>query len=126
MRAIGSREPLISDGLEMFPQFSEAADDEQLLSAGSGIHLLMLKNPGIAMRNEHGIEPGSEGRIDIRLRAVADHPCAGVITVVSFSNLRIHICFFLGHDLRCRKELLDARALYFSGLLSGCAFGYQN
>ena len=58
----------------MLPQLREAAHDQQALRRRRGIHFFMFQDPGIAVRDENRVQSRSQRRIDVRLRAVADHP----------------------------------------------------
>lgn len=87
----------------MFAQFSEAADDEQLLRSRSRINLFMFQNPGISVGNEYRVQPRGQGRIDVGFRTIADHPGRIMIQAELPDDSRIGICIFLGHHLDDRK-----------------------
>src|SRR5229473_4691680 len=59
---------------EVVPQIRELVDDNQL--TGAVADLLPLQRPGARMRYEYGVQPAFQRRVDIRLRAVTDHPGA--------------------------------------------------
>src|SRR5579862_8068268 len=61
-----------ADRSEMFQQVAKLGNDHQL--AGAALQLVVFQNPGRGMRNEDGVQPRLQRRIDVAARAVADHP----------------------------------------------------
>ena len=54
----------------MFAEFGEAADDEELLAGGGRVDFFVFQYPGVAVRNEDGVEARSQRGIDIGFWAV--------------------------------------------------------
>lgn len=98
----------------MLPQFGEAADDQKVLSRRCRADLFVLQNPGIAVRNEHRVQSGGERRVDVRLRAVSDHPGRVVLQFIFVSQRGINFRIFLGNNFDGREVFVDTRALDLS------------
>ena len=91
-----------------------------------GIEFLVLKNPGIAVRNEDGVQSGSQRGIDVGLRAVSDHPGGRRSATVFFDELRVGRLVLLRHDLRRLEKFPQSRAFDLAALLGERALRYQD
>jgi hypothetical protein len=60
--------------LEYGAKFGEGIEFEQVLAFGGGVEGGVLEDPGAFVEEEDGMEAGGQGRVDIALGAVADHP----------------------------------------------------
>src|SRR5437879_6441627 len=89
-------------------------------------HFFMFKNPRISVWHEHRIHSCGQGRIDVRLWAVAHHPAGFGEQIVFRNDLSINSHILLRDDLYRREVLLQTGALDFSSLLRNCALGHQN
>src|SRR5271165_4156057 len=94
----GRMRPSPHEFLEVFAQLGEAAYDEQLLIGRRGIEFFVLKNPGIAMRDENRVQTRSQRGIDVGLRTVANHPGGVVGQVVFVSHAGIYGGILLWND----------------------------
>jgi hypothetical protein len=80
-------------------QFAETPNDQQLLRRIGLIDLFVLKYPGVAVRNEDGIQTRSQRGIYVGLRAVADHPRGIYRETESCDYLRVGLWMFLCDNL---------------------------
>src|SRR5262249_60904557 len=87
---------------------------------------LVLQYPSVVMGHEDRMEPRRKSGIDVRFRAVADHPGNRMIETVLVCNLRVGPRIFLGHDFTGTEEFFQSRALDLPHLLGGDAFGPQD
>ncbi len=63
--------------LEMFFQVPEFLHLQQRQPLWRRINCFMLQDPCHVMGDEHRVNARGQGGIDVRLGAVADHPCGG-------------------------------------------------
>lgn len=112
--------------LEMESQLGDAGKFEQMLACRRSVDHLMLQYPGKVVRNEDRIESGGQRRIDVRARAVSDHPSRRRFAGVVRDQVGICSYVFLGQHLNCSKMRLKPRALEFAGLFLQIALGYQD
>src|SRR5471032_3038177 len=64
--------PMLTRDLEVRAQVAEAVELKQQSRPRTDV--FFLKHPCAGMRDEHRVETRGEGRVHVRLRAVADHP----------------------------------------------------
>src|SRR6185437_10762415 len=81
---------------EQFLQIRKSIHDEEPAIAVPD--LLALEGPGPLVRHEHGAYPGFESGIDIRFRAVADHPRSTAIEAARPYQILIRHCVLFLHD----------------------------
>ena len=110
----------------MFAQFGEAPDDEKFLSGRSWIQLFVFQYPGVAVRDEDGVQSGGQRGVDVGLWAVADHPGRVAIESELLDDARIGRRIFFGNDFRVRKILSHSRALDLARLLGYRSLGHQD
>ena len=92
----------------MVAQIAESIDYEQLLSGGSSGQFLMLQYPSLVVGNEDGMESSGERGIDVRFRAVANHPGGiGHKSILGDGGAVCRLVFF-GDDFDSGKEFLQA------------------
>ena len=68
----------------------------------------MFEDPGVIVRNEYGVDPGSKGGIDVGLGAVADHPGALGLELVFGNNRLINGRIFFRNNLHGPEVFLHA------------------
>ena len=90
---------------EVFAEFGEAAYYQELLALGGGVYFFVFQYPRVAVGDEDRVETCGQGRIDVGLWAVADHPGGIVAAFVLLGDVRIDLGILLGYDLR-RGEIL--------------------
>jgi hypothetical protein len=110
----------------MLPQFGKPPDDEQFLPRRSRIDLLVLQDPGVAVRHKNRVQTGRHRGIDIRLRTVADHPRGIERQLMFFDHAPVCSWIFLGDNLDRGKIFLQAGALDLSRLLGDRSLGHQD
>jgi hypothetical protein len=59
---------------EDFSEAGEGVEFDEVLAGGGSGNFGVLKHPGIFVEKKDGMEAGGEGRVDVALGAVADHP----------------------------------------------------
>ncbi len=59
----------------------------------------MFEDPGVFVEEEDGMEPGSQGGIDVALGAVADHPAGVRLELVTGDDGVVGGGIFFGDDL---------------------------
>src|SRR3984893_761947 len=112
--------------LAMRPQFGAPLHYQQLPWRFCRLYFLMLQHPRSPLRNEHGVQPRSQSRIDIRLRAVANHP-GGVRKQFVLGNHRMVSGDILFRDNFNRSEIFfQTGAFDLAGLLRHGALGHQD
>ena len=67
---------------KMTGQIGEGGEFEEILACRRLVNDLVFENPGKVMRDEDGVQSCTEGRVYVRARAVADHPCIATVTSV--------------------------------------------
>src|ERR1700675_3183474 len=65
----------VTRALEVFAEVAETIYHQQPLRRWRRRDFLVFENPGVTVRDEDGVQPRSEGGVDIRPWAVADQPC---------------------------------------------------
>src|SRR5690242_1783700 len=85
--------------LEMFYQLPKRRHHQELTIRRRGHDFFVLQNPSVVMRNEHCIKSGAQSRIDVRLGAVAHHPCALPIESVLHDYRVVSSLILFGNDL---------------------------
>src|ERR1700687_2258089 len=113
-------------GLEVFAEVAETIYHQQPLRRWRWYYFLVLKNPGVAVRNEDGVQSRGEGGVDIRLWAVADHPGGVRREGVLGDGGAVGRFVLLGHDLAGGKIFFQSWAPVFPGLLGGFSFGHHD
>jgi hypothetical protein len=109
--------------LEITDQLSEGGQFEKMLSGRGLVDDLVLEDPGEVVGDEDRVEASRESRVNVRARAVADHPgVAGLATVVGDEGAVGVVVFFV-EDLDGSEVGGEARALELVGLLFGVALG---
>src|SRR3954468_9641624 len=103
-------------GLEMFAKLGESADNQQLLVGWRSVQFFVFENPGVAVRNEYGVQSSSECRIDIGFRTVPDHPGGMVRAVVLVGDVRVDLGVFFGHNLDRGKIAFHSGSVDLPGL----------
>ncbi len=77
------------------------------------------------MGDKHGVQPGCEGGINIRLRTVAYHPRGGGIEPMLLDQVAIAPLVFLGQDFDRGEPASQSAALQLVGLFEGMPLGDQ-
>src|SRR6185437_2611528 len=108
---------------EMSSQIAEAFHLQQANTVGRSIYRLSFQYPGHVMRHKNGIDAGCQRRIDVRSRAVADHPCGLRIKLVLGHDLPVSGRILLRHNFHRSKIVFDPGALHFSRLFRDVALG---
>lgn len=75
---------------------AESRQLQKLLTYRWRINHLMFQYPGEFVRNEYGLQPGSERRINVGSRAVSDHPCGGAVATMAGSNFEVGVAMLFG------------------------------
>src|SRR5205809_8097505 len=79
--------------------------------------LFMLENPSVGVKDEDGVQARRNGGIDVRARAVADHPCFLWFPAVLNAKALIGPSGFFRQDLYALKVTRPARTSLLSTLL---------
>src|SRR5580704_10709003 len=108
---------------EVILQIRELVDDNQLTRAVTDLFPLQL--PRTRMRYEYGIQSAFQRRVDIRLRAVADHPGALRLQAELGHQPGVSGAVFLFHDRGMGEITAQTGAIQFELLLVGVALGEQ-
>jgi len=98
-------------------QICEVSEFEKLPSSGRMVDILALQRPCEVVGNEDGIEPGGEGRVDVGLGTVADHPRGACLAAVMRRETAISSVMFFGQHLDGAEVRGKARAAKLVGLL---------
>src|SRR5438132_2707159 len=110
----------------MLLQIGKSFDLQQVTAGGSRAYALVLEDPGAIVRNKDCIDAGSQRRVNVGLRTIADHPSGIRGKVVLGNNASIGWSIFLCHNLDCRKIFLEPGALYLSRLLGKISLGHED
>src|SRR6185312_8406039 len=86
---------------------------------------LAFQRPRALVRDEDCIQPRIERRIDIRLRAVADHPGPLDVELPQACQLQIGAAVFLFHDFAVREERTQSGEIDLAILLGWLSFREQ-
>src|SRR5437660_253304 len=105
---------------------SEPPHSQLSLRRRCGIHFLMFQNPRIPVRHENRVQSCRQRRINIRPRAVSNHPGRLARQFMLFDQPQIRFGILLRHDLGRREISLQPRALDLSRLLLQRTLGYQD
>ena len=97
-----------------------------MLTSGRLAYCLVLQHPGETMRDEDGVEPGAECGVDIRARAVADHPCACSFASVVSREGKIGFIVLLRQNFDCSKVGRKTRTLKLSVLLGRITLSHED
>jgi hypothetical protein len=76
--------------------------------------------------DEDGIEASAEGGVDVRTRAVADHPGGAGLAAVVGAKGAVGFVMLFGEDFNCGEVRGQAGAVKLAGLLLGIAFGNED
>lgn len=106
--------PFCSHSSKVFAEFGEAAYYQELLALRGMVYFFVLEDPGVAVGDEDRVEAGGHGRIDVGLRAVADHPGGIAAAFVLLGKVPVDLGTLLCHDLHRREILLHSRTLHLS------------
>ena len=107
--------------LEVTAQLSERRQFEKMLPGWGLVHDLVLEDPGEVVGDEDRVDASRESWVNVRARAVADHPgVAGLATVVGDQGAVGVVVLFV-EDLDGSEVGGEARALELVGLLFGVA-----
>ena len=110
---------------EVMAEVAEAFDLQQAAVADFGADLAALQHPGVAVRDEDGMQTGLERGIDVGLRAVADHPGEVGRQGVFLDETAVGVSMLFGDDVDGGEMLLQSGALELACLLGDVALGYQ-
>src|SRR5690349_11587369 len=91
----------------------------------SGPEVLVLEGPGALVRYKDRIQASFQGRIDVGLWAVADHPCLAGIHPALLGQPRVRLNILLFHDRCVAEKYAQARAIDLEFLLFWMAFSKQ-
>src|SRR5712692_2289082 len=109
---------------KMLAKLAKAGNDQQL--ARAAVQLAMLELPGGVVRDEDGVEPRLERRVDVATWAVADHPAVRFHDAVPVDQTFVRRRILLRHDLDGFEEALQARPPDLGGLLGCFPLGEQD
>src|SRR5579883_1584908 len=87
--------------LEVPPQVAKLVHGQQAAGRSGRRNLVMFQDPGLPVRHEHRVQPRSQRRVNVRFRAVADHPRRVRRQFVFGSNRAVDGFVFLRNDLNC-------------------------
>jgi hypothetical protein len=104
-------------------EVGEAGQLKEMLAGWGLVDDLVLEDPGKVVRNEDGVEAGAEGRVDVRPRAVADHPGGAGLAAVVGGQGQVGFVVFFGENLDGGEVVGEAGTLELTGLFLGVAFG---
>ena len=91
--------------------------------SGGLVDDLVLEDPGKVVRDEDSVKAGSQGGINVRARAVADHPGVTGLAAVMGDEGKIGFVMFFGENFDSREMSGKPGALKLVGLFFGVAFG---
>src|SRR6476469_99514 len=104
----------------MRSKVSESLEGQQ--AAVAGTDLLLFQHPGMLVRDENGAQACFKSRVDVRLRAVPDHPRALRVEPALLDQGAVRGSVFLLDNRRVRKPGAEARAIDLQLLLLRMAF----
>ena len=104
-------------------QVGETSQFEEVLAVGWLVDYFMLEDPGEVVGDEDGVQAGSERRIDVRSRTVANHPGGAGLAAMVGGEGAVGFVVLFGEDLDSGEVRGQAGAVEFPGLLFGVAFG---
>src|SRR6266542_2879595 len=87
--------------------------------------LFMLENPSVGVRDKDSVQARRNGGIDVRARAVADHPCSLWMPAGLIAELLVGPSGFFRQDLHTLELTRQARPPHLATLLVGISLGYQ-
>src|SRR5215472_15989295 len=82
--------------LEMGAKFAEGREDDQF--AGAGDDGLVLKGPGVLVRDVDSVQADFHCWIEVAARAVADHPPVGFYDFMFVHEAAVRLRVFFRHD----------------------------
>jgi hypothetical protein len=94
-----------------------------VLACGRLIDDFVFEDPGEAVGDEDGVEASDEGGVDVRARAIADHPGGAGLAAVVGAQRAVGFVMLFGEDFDCGEVRGQAGAVKLVGLLLGIAFG---
>ena len=110
----------------MVEEISERRQFQQLLPCRRLVYRLVLQHPSEAVGDKDSVQAGAESRVDVRSRAVADHPrCRGLATVVCREG-EVGLIMLLGKHLDGGKVSRKTGALQFAFLFRGVSLGNED
>ncbi len=99
----------------MLAQGAEVRQDEE--AAGAAPHFFVFERPRSVMRDEHSVQPGLEGGIDIAAGTIPNHPSVRFHDVVPVHEIAVGGRIFFGGNLNRVEMNLKPRPLDFGRLL---------
>ncbi len=109
--------------LEVTGQLSEGGQFEKMLPGRGLVDDLVLEDPGEVVGDEDRVEAGRESRVNVRARAVADHPGVVGLAAVLGGEGAVGVVVLFMEDLDGSEVGGEARALKLVDLLFGVALG---
>ena len=90
------------------------------------VNIFAFERPGKVVRNEDGIEPGSEGWVDVRLWTVADHPRCATLAAMMRGKAAVSCVVFFGQHFYGAEMPSKARTAKLVCLFNVVSLGNEN
>src|SRR5579863_273312 len=94
---------------EMLSQLRKALEHQQPAIARGLANFFVLQDPRLRMRNKHCVDSRRQCWIDVRFRAVADHPRRTLGQAVLADDLAIYGRILVGDNLDSHKVTSEPR-----------------
>jgi len=112
--------------LEQVAELGEGVQFEQVLTLRRGCNVRVLQNPGAGMKEKDGVQAGGQGRVDVALRAVADHPTGVGREFVALENFAIGGRVLFCNDFDGGEVAGESGAGQLVGLFRLIALGHED
>lgn len=99
----GSVQQSFSQQLEDSTQFGKVIQLKKMLFWRRRVDRCVLKNPGVLVEEKHGVQSSCQGRVDVALGTIADHPTAVLRQFVPSNHGAIGRRVLFSNDLNRRE-----------------------